>query len=780
MIIDITDKYAKIKYGNQTFTYPLNTLSYTVNEESQVVTFFRNNEPIGTSSFQSVKVNGQLVTQGNVHEILSALYNTKGVGAETASSIKEKYESNPDTNPFTDFYKSQVDTNKAHIADLNQDIGTLQGALIYLGNIGNSTEEIETDHSLLTAWIEANRPDILPLKKGYTLVDDNANDWWYDGADWVNIGYYEVSTATHTSLGVVKGSTADLKVSIDANGEMSVNNLVTNLNGKEPKFDKNTAFNKNFATDGSAITVARGDHTHSLGRKPATDLPSTYPMGISVSSAFNNGYPSTYGEIFTSRAFNPVTSAVSQFFIEWTAANQVAGMWIRSSRDSIDAWSNWSKIASENDVKTAIDNIQIGGVNLIKNSNFQIGFSNWYTYGTITNTIVSDTIFGQAAKVTTTNQGSGIYSTVFNQKVGDSFTLSAYAKADSPMTLFISNEGSDFPGGRKDIPITTEWQRIFVTSKILRAGNNGSNTLSFYSSSATPSGTFYITNVKYEINSNKVTNWSPALDDLEIGGNNLLLGASNGIGWRYTRFANNTFEVDNSSTTSEQYLQNDNSRISVYSGQQLTISFEHKETSNVRSTEFFLLGGTPNINIQYANSSVWKKESFTFVVPDGWGNIESPVTTAYIRFDNNGSTNGQTSTLYVRNIKLGNKATDWSPNYKDSQSVYSYNGNERFTGNFWLNGKKIYRKTILLTIPTTAGTRSDTAHNIANMDRVISHESIATISGTFRLLPFVHDQSKDFDVMILISKTAIQLGLGVTSPIPTDAYSTIYYICTDR
>lgn len=49
--------------------------------------------------------------------------------------------------------------------------------------------------------------------------------------------------------------------------------LQTQINGKEAKFDKNTAFNKNFATDkpvmdgttasaGSANTVARGDHKH--------------------------------------------------------------------------------------------------------------------------------------------------------------------------------------------------------------------------------------------------------------------------------------------------------------------------------------------------------------------------------------------------------------------------------------------------------------------------------------------------------------------------------------
>jgi len=326
--------------------------------------------------------------------------------------------------------------------------------------------------------------------------------------------------------------------------------------------------------------------------------------------------------------------------------------------------------AQQQAIEKAVDDIQIGGVNLLKNSNFTNGFNNWFTYGTITNTIVSDSTFGQAAKIITTNQGSGIYTIVTNQKVGDSFTLSAYAKADSPMTLFVSNESSDFPGGRKDIDVTTEWQRIFVTSKVLRVGSNGSNALSFYSSSATPSGTFYITNVKYEVNSNKPTNWTPALEDLQIGGTNLLPGTSNGIGWSYTRFNNNTFEGDTVGANVEKYIQSDNYRISLYSGQQLTISFEHKETSNTQSTEFFLLGSSPNINIQYPTSTTWKKESFTFTIPSGWGTIDNPITNVYARFDNNGSTNGQVSTLSVRNIKLevGNKATDWSPAPEDIQA----------------------------------------------------------------------------------------------------------------
>lgn len=49
--------------------------------------------------------------------------------AETAASIKTKYESNPDTNAFTDAYKGQVDTNATNIGTLQTQMGDIATAL---------------------------------------------------------------------------------------------------------------------------------------------------------------------------------------------------------------------------------------------------------------------------------------------------------------------------------------------------------------------------------------------------------------------------------------------------------------------------------------------------------------------------------------------------------------------------------------------------------------------------------------------------------------------------
>lgn len=126
-------------------------------------------------------------------------------------------------NNFSDTYKNAVDNNSTQIQ-------ALLGAVVYLGNIANTTAELEaaSGQTLLTnkaneIIAEQSRP--IPLQKGDTLVDSNNNDWWYDGNLWINIGYTAVSTATNTALGVVKGSTENFKISIDVDGVMSVNGI---------------------------------------------------------------------------------------------------------------------------------------------------------------------------------------------------------------------------------------------------------------------------------------------------------------------------------------------------------------------------------------------------------------------------------------------------------------------------------------------------------------------------------------------------------------------------
>ena len=78
-------------------------------------------------------------------------------------------------------------------------------------------------------------------------------------------------------------------------------------NEYEPKFAKNSAFNKNFANSGTANTVARGDHTHNgyalTGHThdeyaPTNHTHSEYePKIVTKNTAFNKNFGSAYNDV---------------------------------------------------------------------------------------------------------------------------------------------------------------------------------------------------------------------------------------------------------------------------------------------------------------------------------------------------------------------------------------------------------------------------------------------------------------------------------------------------
>ena len=77
-------------------------------------------------------------------------------------------------------------------------------------------------------------------------------------AHWVDNGLDSVSMASNTSLGVVKGSAADMKVAVAPDGTMDVNGLGTALAGK---LDKTAGADKIYGTDENGDQTAYGKDT---------------------------------------------------------------------------------------------------------------------------------------------------------------------------------------------------------------------------------------------------------------------------------------------------------------------------------------------------------------------------------------------------------------------------------------------------------------------------------------------------------------------------------------
>ena len=163
------------------------------------------------------------------------------------------------------------------------------------------------------------------------------------------------------------------------------------------------------------------------------------------------------------------------------------------------------------------------------------------------------------------------------------------------------------------------------------------------------------------------------VDNINIGGRNLILGTGTAEGWsQYTSFNKETREFTKSSTsTSESYIYGGNT-FSLEHGQTYTLSFWAKQNGNLKtaSNDVYILPRTFNTTGIAYNPKIenitteYKKYVFTFIPNPN----ATSLADCQIRFDNDGSVaDGTEAILYIKDVKLekGNKATDWTPAPED-------------------------------------------------------------------------------------------------------------------
>ena len=133
---------------------------------------------------------------------------------------------------------TEVNEAQTLASDAIDRVKALEGGVVYLTayDFGSATptQQDLTDYAL-------SQPHITELFDGLSVVNTNdEHEWRYQAIpatnpveyEWVDIGISTVSTATNANPGIVKGSISLLKVSVDVNGEMSVNGLQNQLNSK--------------------------------------------------------------------------------------------------------------------------------------------------------------------------------------------------------------------------------------------------------------------------------------------------------------------------------------------------------------------------------------------------------------------------------------------------------------------------------------------------------------------------------------------------------------------
>lgn len=168
---------------------------------------------------------------------------------------------------------------------------------------------------------------------------------------------------------------------------------------------------------------------------------------------------------------------------------------------------------------------------------------------------------------------------------------------------------------------------------------------------------------------------------IEVGGRNLIVGSSNGIGWtQFDSFDAKTREfVRKTNNTGEVFIYCDN-LFDLEAGQQYTISFDAKQSGTKDSgMDIYILPATfETTGIAYYNQSIRNLGTdYSHVVCTFTPNsAATSLKDCRLRFDNNGSaTAGTDAFLYVKNVKLekGNKATDWTPAPEDAENAIGQN-----------------------------------------------------------------------------------------------------------
>lgn len=187
-----------------------------------------------------------------------------------------------------------------------------------------------------------------------------------------------------------------------------------------------------------------------------------------------------------------------------------------------------------------------------------------------------------------------------------------------------------------------------------------------------------------KLQATKITETSNKIDNLKVGGRNLIRNTGSGISWNCSSFdsVTRTFTKSTEATT-ESFIFSPNTsglRFDLVSGKTYTLSFYAKQNGYVKNMDIFILSQTFTTNgIPWSKQRInvgTEYQYYTYTL----SSTVSDLTNLVIHFDNNGSTtSGTEAILYVKDIKLeaGNKATDWTPAPEDVDEAISTERNER-------------------------------------------------------------------------------------------------------
>lgn len=205
--INTTSKYAEFKSDIKSDLYPLNEISYTVENDSETVSFYnRFYNKIMTEQISNIQVNDVPVTRDNIQDLLSVLFASNEGGGGGGTVDLSNYYTKPETNTLVSTKVDKVEGKQLSTEDYTTEEKT---KLAGLENYDDST--VKSDIAANTEAIEA---EVERAKAAEKVNADaiSAVDAAYKAADTILQGNIDVEVTRATNAESELNTKIDTKV----------------------------------------------------------------------------------------------------------------------------------------------------------------------------------------------------------------------------------------------------------------------------------------------------------------------------------------------------------------------------------------------------------------------------------------------------------------------------------------------------------------------------------------------------------------------------------------